>query len=219
VAKTYDPKKYADPIDAFFEAANDLGIKPANARGHLSQITNYLNANGFPGWEANDARAGDYVGYKGNGWNWGWDVLPTGDKDWIRLNDVEHLGTAASRGKGSTAATGGVPGTPAPTNPGDVTAPVFNAGEGPPAPPDAGGSNATGGGDQAPGTVPVGAPGGSAGPAGIPGVPSDAEMYGAAYAAMMKRRNKAAGGGRQGTILGGFGSGNPQTRSATLLGY
>src|SRR5206468_1434037 len=36
--------KYTDPLDAFFEAAKELNIQPSQARGHLSQITNYLNA-------------------------------------------------------------------------------------------------------------------------------------------------------------------------------
>lgn len=51
-----------------------------------------------------------------------------------------------------------------------------------------------------------------------PNTTSDADMYAAAYSAQNRTRQKNRGG-RQATILGGFGGGRPATRPATLLGY
>lgn len=72
-----------NPHDAFMAAVKALGIDPAHARDHLSQITDYLNTNGMTGWAAADGKAGDYVSFNGQGF----DVLPAGDANWQWMND------------------------------------------------------------------------------------------------------------------------------------
>lgn len=88
-----------DPQSAFMEAVQALGIAPQQFRANpavMNQVTDYLNKK-YPGmnWSNGGARAGDWVSVNGQGF----DVLPSGDRNWQWLSDPASS-TAGSGGGG-----------------------------------------------------------------------------------------------------------------------